>query len=431
MKKMNFFHSALVALALAASFASCSKDDNVDSPSTPDPIDPASSFHYDLTVTVGNHGGMGKDKTNGFIKLSVASLKDPSMTIDFRGQGAQINDYTLEGIYKGKYIYQVPVSEDRFSKLQFVNNKLQVVQEQKFKDGITYKSRSYTHAWLNDNTLLIMASNGDNNKVIYTKLNTDDMSIISQGEVNVAQPDGYTVLTTSGLLAYRKSDNKLFYFYYWKTKKRNGVEEPYFHVAVINPQTMVVEQDNCNTECQQMQGSAFGELLQTFMFFDEYDNLYLSAFNEVNGKNIGRLLRLKKGEFNFEAGYNAFPDAKGKLLCVDYLGNGKVFAYAGDNAVNTAKANPEIDDFAYYYSIIDLNTKTSQRLAFEGTDIPYSSGSFSKRSSLNVAENVLYFGVNTTDEQRIYMYNVATGAVTKGAGIASGYYFDLLHVVEN
>ena len=426
MKKLHFIYSLMAALVLGVAFTSCSSsDDNSNNPN-PDPI---SKVHYDLTVSVGNHGGMGQDK-KGHITLSVASLSDPNATIDFSGKGAEISDYTMEGIYKGKYIYQVPVSADRFSKLEFVNNKLQVVQEQKFVEPITFSPRNYTHAWVNDKTLVLMASNGDNNKVIYSVLNADNMSIIKQGELNITQPAGYTVLTTSGILAYRKSDNKLFYFYYWKTKKRNGVEEPFFHVAVINPETMAVEQDNVNTECQQMQGSAYGELLQQIVFFDEDDNMYLSAFNDESGKNIGRLLRIKKGEFNVEAGYNAFPNAKGKLLTVQYLGNGKVFAYCGDNSVTPSKANPTIGDIAYFYSIIDINSKTVKRLAYNGTDIPYSSGSFSQRSSINAGEKQLYFGVNTANEQRIYIYNIATGAVTQGAKIASGYYFDLLRVVE-
>jgi hypothetical protein len=427
MKKLSFIHSVMAALALTAAFTSCSKDDD-ETPRTQDP--PTAQYHYDLTVSVGNHGGMGQDK-QGHLTMSVASLSDPNTTISFEGNGSEITDYTMEAIYKGKYMYQVPIAADRFSKLQFTNNEMKVVQEQKFEDGITFSPRNYTHAWINDNTLVMMASNGDNNKVIFSKLNADDMTIIKQGELNIEKPTGYTVLTTSGILTYRKSDNKLFYFYYWKTKKRNGVEEPFFHVAVINPETMEVEQDNTNTECQQMQGSAYGELLQQIIFFDEDDNMYISAFNDVEGKNIGRLLRIKKGEFNVEAGYNAFTDAKGKLLTVQYLGNGKVFAYCGDNAVTPTKANPSIGDIAYYYSIIDMNSKTVTRLAYDGTEIPYSSGSFSQRTVYNSKENKVYFGVNTANEQTIYIYDVATGAVTKGASLAAGYYFEQIRLIEN
>jgi hypothetical protein len=331
----------------------------------------------------------------------------------------------MEAICKGKYMYQVPVSADRFSKLQFKNNKIEVIQEQKFKDN-TFSPRNYTHAWINDNTLVIMASDGDNKEIIWTKLNTDNMTIIGEGKLAIPAKEGYTVLTTSGLLTYRKSDNKLFYFYYWKTQKRKGVVEPNFHIAVVDPETMAVEKDITNSEGEQMQGSAYGELLQNTIFFDNDDNLYLSAFNEVDGKNIGRLLRIKNGETNFEAGYNAFPNAKGKLLTVQYLGGSKVLAYSGDAAEGT-----NIGSMAYYYSIIDINTKTSTRLAYNGTDIPYSSGSFSQRSVFNSKENKAYFGVNTSNEQAIYIYDVATEKVTKGLSLANGYYFDLIRVFED
>ena len=421
MKKISFFHSALAALALTVAFTSCSKDDENNDSTPPTPVTP---YHYDLTVSVGNHGGMGQDK-QGHLTMSVASLSNPQTTITFVGSGSEITDYTMEAIYKGKYLYQVPVSADRFSKLQFKNNKMQVVQEQKFKEN-TYTARNYTHAWINDNTLVIMASNGDNNKIIWTKLNTDDMSILAEGELAIPEKSGYTVLTTSGLLAYRKSDNKLFYFYYWKTKKRNGVVEPNFHIAVVNPATMALEEDIVNSEGEQMQGSAYGELLQNTIFFDENDNLYLSAFNDVDGKNIGRLLRIKKGEKNFEAGYNAFPEAKGKLVSVMYLKDGKVLAYSGDAAAGTS-----IGSVAYYYSIIDVNTKKVTRLAYNGTEIPYSSGSFSQRAVYNSYENKGYFGVNTADEQAVYIYDVATGAVTKGASLAAGYYFEQIRIVED
>ena len=174
MKKLSFLHSAMAALMLAAAFTSCSKDDD-NNDSAPAPL-PA-TYHYDLTVVAGNHGGMSKDKSH--ITLSVASLNDATATISFEGKGAEITDYTMENIYDGKYYYQVPVSSDRFSKLQFKGNKMQVVQEQKFKEN-TYKSRNYTHAWLGDNSLIIMSTDGEHKKVIWTKLNTNDMTIIGE-----------------------------------------------------------------------------------------------------------------------------------------------------------------------------------------------------------------------------------------------------------
>ena len=97
MKKLSFLHSAMAALMLTAAFTSCSKDDDGDSNPLP------STAHYDLTVTVGLHGGMSKDKTH--ITLGVSSLDDATQTISFEGNGAEITDYTMEAAYDGKYIY--------------------------------------------------------------------------------------------------------------------------------------------------------------------------------------------------------------------------------------------------------------------------------------------------------------------------------------
>ena len=423
MKKLSMFYSLVAMLMLATAFTSCSKDDDNDEPTPPEP---KVTYHYDLTVVAGNHGGMSKDKSH--ITLSVDSLSNATKTINFEGQGAEITDYTMEGIYDGKYYYQVPVSSDRFSKLQFKGNKMQVVQEQKFVTN-TYKARNYTHAWLSDNSLMIMSTNGAHTQIIWTRLNTDDMTISGEGTLPIEVAEGYNVFTTSGALAYRKSDNKLFYFYYNK-KETSGSNktsnEPFFRILVIDPVSMSVEKEIINKEAAQMTPSAYGELLQQTIFFDENDNLYLSAFNVVSKKNYGCLLRIKKGAFDFEEGYNAFPDAKGKLLTVQYLGNGKVLAYSGDNAVGSS-----IGDLAYYYSIIDVNSKTVTRLAYNGTEIPYSSGSFSQRSVFNANEKKAYFGVNTADEQCIYIYDVTTGTVTKGASIAAGYYFDQIRLFED
>ena len=71
MKKLSFFHSFMAALMMTAAFTACSSDD--DDNSTPEPTQ---SSHYDLTITVGKHGGMSKTETH--VTLSVAALDNPS-----------------------------------------------------------------------------------------------------------------------------------------------------------------------------------------------------------------------------------------------------------------------------------------------------------------------------------------------------------------
>ena len=424
MRKLSFLHAAMVALMFTFAFASCSSDDDDDKNKPVEPEVPEVTYHYDLTVTVGKHGGMASQETH--LTMSVPSLSDPNTTIDFKGNGIEITDYTIENIYDNKYMYQVPTSEDRFAKLQIKDNKINVIRERPFGKN-TYASRKYTHAWLNENTLLVMAANGTADKIVWTKLNTDDMTIISEGELSISVAEGFETFTTSGLLTYRKSDNKLFYFFYSKKGSgRKATKESFFHIAVINPETMAVERETVNKEASEMQGSAYGELMQNFMFFDDQNNLYLSTFSSVNKVNTGKLLRIKNGEYDFETDYNAFPGAKGKIVSVLYIGNGKALAYSGDASVGTG-----IQDPAYYYSIVDLNAKTATPIKFNGADLPYSAGSFSQRAVYNAKENKAYFGVSNDEGETVYVYDVATGGVTKGVSIAPGYYFDQIRLVED
>lgn len=149
----------------------------------------------------------------------------------------------METISKGKYYYQIPATNDRFVKYQIKNNAVQVIAERPYKAN-SYKVRSYTHAWIDDNTLVIMSTNGKKDKILYTKLNAEDLTILAEGELNIPAPTNWLKLTSSGILTYRKSDNRLYYFYYWK--ETDGLtnidqQEPNFHTAIINPSTMEVE----------------------------------------------------------------------------------------------------------------------------------------------------------------------------------------------
>ena len=109
MKKLSFLHSLMAVLMITAAFTACSEDDDNGTSGS------SKGAHYDLTITVGKHGGMAKTETH--VTLSVASLSDPDTTITFDGKGVEIAEYTIESIYDDEFMYQVPSSMDRFSKL--------------------------------------------------------------------------------------------------------------------------------------------------------------------------------------------------------------------------------------------------------------------------------------------------------------------------
>lgn len=444
MKTTKFLLSAFIATTMAFMYTACSDEpQNTGGNSGNNPNLATKDYHFDLFMSVGKHGGMSQG--DGTIVRSVSDLTTNANKISIDGIGSEFesegNTYTMEAIVKGKYYYEVPYQPaDRFVKLE-VNydpmtgkNALNIVKQRPFADQYTFKARSYTHAWLNDNTLIIMAANGDANQIIWTKLNTDNMEIIGSGTLkDITLPQGYTIFTTSGILTYRQSDNKLYYFYFAKTAKRNGKTTPFFFTAIINPETMAVESNEPNNIAEQMAGSAYGELMQNCVMYDENDNLYLAAFTSDpnnSNKGTGHLLRINKGDTQFDPNYEGYPNADGKLLTIQYLGNGKALAYARDDVRGDLEdGSINIDSYCHYYTIINLNDGSRERLKYNGEEISYNAGRFSQRTA--IVDGKAYIGVNTREQSCIYIYDIATGQVEKGAEIDDSFYFDILRVIKD
>ena len=422
MKKFKFLLLPFVALFIAFGMTSCSNEDEPKS----DDEDPTiiQDYHFDLWVALDRHGGMGRDVQT--LVRSLNSLEADQPEITFQGQGTEVNSIlSLETILKGAYYYQVPVSGDRFAKYTIKDNQIQVVKERRFQTN-TYSTRKYTHAWINDNTLVIVAANGDASKIIWTKLNADDMTIIDEGTLDVKMPEGGELFTTSGILTYRASDNKLFYFYYAKTGKAfGGKRVTPMMTAVINPANMAVESDTpCFLDCE-MVGTAYGELLQTTTFIDGNNNLYIACVtDDADGNEHSHLLKIPANSTSFDQSYDGFT-ADGKLISVMYVGNNKVVAYAREDKIGT-----KIDDFSHYYTVLDVVSKTSTPITFNGQRLAYSSGRFSSRMAY--VNNKAYIGVDAEGQKpQIYIYDVTSGQTSLGATMASGYYFEQIRVVED
>lgn len=436
MKKYQLLACAFAATLFSLSFNACSTDDPViepetpvtpDTPETPDdpeePETPALTTHFDIWVTVGGTGGMGSD--DAVLVKSLDSLT-AQPTIDFKNDGVDVTaTIKEETIIKGKYYYQVPVSADRFAKYQIVGNKLNTIAAQPFVKN-TFKDRRYTHAWIDDNTLVIMAANGSADKVIWTKLNAENMSILDEGELTLEVPEG-DKFSTSGLAKYRKSDNKIIYFFQHKKETKN------FYAAFINAKDMTVEKEVKEDRAEMMAGTAYGELLQDKMFFDENENLYLACNNVIPGapkttQQYGRLLRIKKGETDFDKSYLGYNYEKGKIVTASYLTTGKALLYIMDPDYTGATGWG--DAYNCYYATLDLGTDAREELTYDGQHLPFSSGNFSQRSLVD--GDVAYIGVNPEKEQPcVYIYDIKAGTMTKGLTITEGYGFDRITLMDN
>lgn len=406
-------------VSLTAALVSCG--DSNDDP-RPEPGD-SDDYHFDIWVALDKHGGMARDVQT--LVRSVASLEAGQPTLTFEGVGTEVNSVmTLETILKGAYYYQVPVSGDRFSKYLLRDNRIEVVAERRFEIN-TYSARKYTHAWIDDNTLLIMAATGDAKSVVWTRLNTDNMTVAGEGTLDLALPKGADMFTTSGLLVYRPNDRTLFYFYYGKTDGRRGTRVTPMQVAVIDPSTMAVRSNkSCHIDCEPV-GSAYGELLQTTTLLADDGTVYVACCNDdADGNEESHLLRILPGQYEFDTAYDGFTTA-GKLISLLPLTQGKAIAYARHDQLGT-----NIDDFSHYYTVLDLDKCTGTPVEFDGKPLPYSSGRFSSRMA--VVGGKAYIGVDAQGVNPIiYIYDASTGKTAKGREMAPGYYFEQIRVVDN
>ena len=433
MKKMLLLLSA----AMMAIFMSVGCDPVPQPEPELEPV--AKDYNFDLFVCAVKHGGMSKNKNGTYVR-SVPALTADQPLVEFTGKGIDITeDYMLESITRGKYYYQVPQRATAgFVKFHIERNaageeKIVEDAEVPFKDNV-YAARKYTHAWINDgNTLVVIGTVDKATKIVWSKLSESNLAIQSEGTFDISLPEGYSGFSTTGLLTYRESDAKLYYFYI--VKPEAGMSEAatsVTHIAIINPETMKVESDTAVPfdVMEETAGSAYGELMQSMIMYDDDDNMYVAGLKTIDGKEMGVLRRIPAGSKTFDASWNGFPNPEGKLLTIQYLGNGKALSYSRDEALGT-----KIDSKSHFYSVIDLSTGVRERVKYNGQNLQYCGGRFSQRSV--VVNGKAYIGVGGEVEAEaeetnptIYIYDCKTGTVEKGVELSKGFCFDIIRAMD-
>ena len=405
----------------------------------PEPVVVDKDYNFDLYVCAVKHGGMSQNKNGTYVR-SVPAVTADQPRVEFTGKGIDITqNYTLESITRGKYYYQVPQkATGGFVKFHIERNgagEESIVEDAEvpFKENV-YSARKYTHAWIGDSTTLVVIGTADKaTKIIWTKMAESNLAIQSEGTLDISLPSGFNAFSTAGLLTYRKSDQKLYYFYLAKREAgQSDAATSVTYIAVIDPATMKVESNTAvaGAIMEETAGSAYGELMQSMIMYDEADNMYVAGMITVNDQEMGILRRIPVGSKVFDSGWNGFPNPEGKLLTVQYLGNGKALSYSRDESLGT-----KIDSKSHFYSIINLANGARERVKFNGQDLQYCGGRFSQRSV--VVNNKAYIGVGGEVEGEaeasyptIYIYDCKTGVVEKGIELSKGFCFDIIRAMD-
>ncbi len=409
-KIKNYLFTIIFFLPIFLTTSCVDKDKN--------PDQPKDNVYYDLWVSAGKNAG--KTKAEIRIAQGVKSLSE-AKTIDFKGKGADVSAKLFLGsIIKDGYYYQIPKEKDRIGKYRIENDGVTIVAEVPFKQN-TFLYRRYSHAWIDDNTLVLFGADGEKQKILWTKLDTKNMQILDEGKLDITPPQGkYKKLSTSGIANFRKSDGKILYAYLYKTKDKIHRED-HFLVAFINPKDMTIEKTIKEERVEFMAGTAFGELYQNKTFFSDNGDYYIAcnsvlANAQKHTEQRGNIVRIKNGTTEFDKSYLGFSGRQGKIVTVDYLKNDKALLYIEDPVKSST--NWSSSSFNCYYAVLNLTTDK----LFE-IKLPFSQGVFSQRSVVEGGK--AYIGINPENAQpAIYVYDISSGTITKGITITEGYSFD-------
>ena len=173
--------------------------------------------------------------------------------------------------------------------------------------------------------------------------------------------------------------------------------------------------------------------------FNPFTGKTMSRPNSLHGpvseydspiQKMGILRRIPVGKTTFDTSWNGFPNPEGKLLTIQYLGDGKALCYSRDEALGT-----KIDSKSHFYSIINLADGSRSRVKYNGVDLKYCGGRFSQRSAVVNGKAYIGVGGETDGEAEaeyptIYIYDCKTGAVEKGIELSKGFCFDIIRAMD-
>ncbi|PID94563.1 MAG: hypothetical protein CSA89_01315 [Bacteroidales bacterium] len=429
MKRINFY--ALLLVLSAMTFISCDPENKP----FVEPVDLMANAHFDVWTPQGGIAMLGK---NDYIVKRTNTLDSGEMSV--QGSGVDLSKKLFgHTIVKGKYYYQL-TQEGRFGKYQIGEGTLNVVKEFPFT---TLKDRRYSHAWTDDKTLVLIGCNGDATELLWVKIDVEMMKPIAEGKLTLPRPPEGQKYNTSGMLAYRKADNKLLYsFVYKKIRKGGTTPAPEFYMAFINPADMTTEKVVANNRAEFMASTAYGELRQTKSFFDEKGDFYIACNSVLPGEKNGSgkvtttaqrgsLFRIKSGEMDFDASYNGYTQQRGKIVGLYYLNNGKALLYMQDPKYADASKEPVWDNtnnpYVFYWLMVDLTS--TQLTDFKGK-LPLTTGNFVEGAV--VVGSKAYIAINGKNmPSTIYSYDIASGNFTKGMTMAEGFPVERIAFVKN
>ena len=168
--------AALVVALVTLSFTACDPD-------TPQP-EQEITVGYDLWIPLGGATGQSTANKDAHIIARVADLTTGALSIKGQGVETSASTITPNVVYHKGYYYSVS-RELRFGKFRMSNTGIETIKEIPMPQIL---DRRFSHAWLDDNTLVMVSSVGDKQEMSWVKVDVNKMAIVAEGKLDLPKP---------------------------------------------------------------------------------------------------------------------------------------------------------------------------------------------------------------------------------------------------
>lgn len=385
----QFKFSLLITFsALLVGFTSCDKGSD-----SPDPVDETQE-KYLVWLQIGSW-----PNTTQYI-LGTNSLTEGS--VNLTGHGAEVTGRSDYGIItKGGFYYYHNATTGRFSKFKYEKELYTAIAEVPF----THLASVEGYTWINDKTLFLVGTDGDQKKVHYSVVDTETLKITNGVFEMPAIPTGYNYVSL-GNIEY--TNGKVFmqfgYTGDWPAPWQNKT-----NIGVIDYATLKYEKTLTDSRSA---GPGTNKIWLSSSFVDEKGDAYFAT--NVEWSNLtstpAAIYRIKAGTTVLDPTYYADKASIGHdAVGLWHIGNGQAILKYIDRSVTSTHI--------YGFAVFNLETgKITKKL----TEIPFDNDAYMQ--NVIVENGKVYFITNAeTGKDYVYEYNMSTGAVKTGLELIGGY----------
>ena len=327
---------------------------------------------------------------------------------------------------------------NRNGKYYYLNERSHLVKQYEIQNGIFAVSDSLpvtkiewleSILWISNDTLLMVGLNKDLIHPAYALVKTQNMSLISEGIIDIPNPKKI-VWSTIGFL--QRSGSHLFMAFYSKPKKNDtirGVNK--MHIAVLDFSQMTVNkietisQSGRTLNDNRYQPSSVQDEDGNIYFLSSGSDRLLESEDQNKGYPSG-IMRIKNGSAAVDSSFfinTCISAPKGHVYGIWYIGNGKAIIKC--DVPQLIKKWDDYDEYAYTYYEVDFNTKSLSKI-----EIPLDRGWYLDNV---LVENGLVYIANKAEsgENYIWIYNPNNNTTTKGLKVNGDFdYFRRINKVN-